>query len=332
MDNSLGISQNIAWPGLYKNNRKLLNQQTILAERTNGSLESEITRNVKNAWYSYLLNRETFRVLKLQDSVYSTFMKKAAARLKAGETSKLEMISATTKYQEVQALMTNAEAELKNSEYTLKQLLNMDGDLNVAKENLIASLSVTTAIDPSANPQAKVELQNIEVANARLAVEKSKSLPEFTLGYYQQLLISGFNPANISRTYSPGTRIAGIQFGIAVPIFNGANRSRINAENIGIQIAKSNLENTRSQVTLAYNRELEHFATFRKLVDYYQSSGLKLADEQSRIAQVSFNLGEIGYMEYIQHISGAIQTKLAYIEALSQLNQSVIQLQYLKGN
>ncbi|MES2827732.1 MAG: CusA/CzcA family heavy metal efflux RND transporter [Bacteroidota bacterium] len=332
MDNSLGISQNIAWPGLYKNNRKLLNQQTILAERTNLSLESEITRNVKNAWYSYLLNRETVRVLKYQDSIYNNFVRKAEIRLKAGETSKLELISATTKFQEVQALKTSAEAELKNSEYTLKQLLNMDGTLMVAEDNLIAAMPVTTTIDPLVNPQTRVELQNIEVASARLAVERSKSLPELIVGYNQQLLISGFNPANISRTYSPGTRIAGIQFGVAVPIFNGANRSRINAEKIGIEIAKSNLENTRSQVSLAYNQELEHYNTFRKLVDYYKSSGLKLADEQSRIAQVSFNLGEIGYMEYIQHIAGAVQTKLAYIEALSQLNQSVIQLQYLKGN
>ncbi|MFA6275637.1 MAG: CusA/CzcA family heavy metal efflux RND transporter [Pedobacter sp.] len=332
MDNSIGISQNIAWPGLYKNNRKLLNQQTILAERTNRSLESEIIRNVKNAWYSYLLNRETMRVLKFQDSIYSNFVKKAEIRLKAGETSKLELISATTKFQEVQALKTNAEAELKNSESTLKQLLNIDGALQVAEENLIATLPVMTMIDPSANLQTRIEMQNIEVANSRLAVERSKSLPELTVGYSQQLVISGFNPANISRTYSPGTRIAGIQLGVSVPIFNGANRSRINAEKIGVEIAKSNLENTQSQIILAYKQELEHYNTFKKLVDYYKSSGLKLADEQSRIAQVSFNLGEIGYIEYIQHISGAVQTKLAYIEALSQLNQSAIQLQYLKGN
>ncbi|PWS28493.1 CusA/CzcA family heavy metal efflux RND transporter [Pedobacter yonginense] len=332
MDNSIGISQNIAWPGLYKNNRKLLNQQTILAERTNRSLESEIIRNVKNAWYSYLLNRETLRVLNFQDSIYTNFVKKAEIRLKTGETSKLELISATSKSQEVRAMRANAEAELKNSESTLKQLLNLGAKLNIAESGLIAPFEVAPSIDPSLNAQSKIELQNIEVAGARLAVERSKSLPEFTVGYSQQLLISGFNPANISRTYSPGTRIAGVQLGIAVPLFNGANRSRINAEKIAVEVARSNYENVQSQISLAYNQELEHYATFRKLVDYYNSSGLKLADEQSRIAQVSFNLGEIGYLEYIQHISGAVQTKLAYIEALSQLNQSAIQLQYLKGN
>lgn len=332
LDNSIGISQNIAWPGLYKNNRRLLNQQTILAERTNSSLSSEIIRNVKIAWYGYLLNRETLRVLKFQDSIYNNFVRKAEIRLKAGETSKLELISATSKSQEVQAMRANAEAELKNSESALKQLLNISTPLIIAESTLIAPFEVAPTVDPSMNVQSKIELQNIEVAGAKLAVERSKSLPEFTVGYSQQLLITGFNPANISRTYSPGTRIAGIQLGIAVPLFNGANRSRINAEKIAIEVAKSNYENIQSQISLAYSQELEHYVTFKKLVDYYNSSGLKLADEQSRIAQVSFNLGEIGYLEYIQHISSAVQTKLAYIEALSQLNQSAIQLHYLKGN
>ncbi|RZJ20503.1 MAG: CusA/CzcA family heavy metal efflux RND transporter [Acinetobacter sp.] len=333
MDNSFGITQNIAWPGLYKNNKKLLNQQTILAERTSGSVQAEVIRNVRMAWYSFLLNRETLRVLNYQDSVYSNFVKKAEIRWKTGETSKLELISATTKFQEVQALKVNAQAELSNSEAVLKQLLNISAPLKIAENSLVMQVVTDMdKVDLSANAQGLVELQNIEVAGARLAIEKSKSLPDFSLGYSQQLIISGFNPAGISRTYSPGTRIAGFQIGVAVPIFNGAGRSRVRAEKIAIEVARSNYESQKSQVGLAYEQEQQHYLTFKKLVDYYTNCGIKLADEQSRIAQVSFNLGEIGYVEYIQHISGSVQTKLAYLEALSQLNQSAIQLQYLKGN
>jgi cobalt-zinc-cadmium resistance protein CzcA len=332
MDNSIGISQNMAWPGLYKNNRKLLNQLTILAERNSQSVEAEIIKNVRLAWFSYILNRETIRVLKYQDSIYGNFVRKAEIRLKAGETSKLELISAHAKFQEVKALSASAEAEWRNSELVLKQLLNMSDALLVADENLTMPSPPITVIDPSTNIKSKIELQNIEVANARLALEKSKSLPELTLGYNQQLVISGFNPANISRTYAPGTRIAGIQVGIAVPLFNSANRSRIKAEKIGIDLARSNYENIQSQLTLAYHQEMENYLKFKKLVGYYTTSGLKLGNEQARIAQVAFQLGEIGYMEYIQHISSSINTKLAYLEALSQLNQSAIQLQYLKGN
>ncbi|MHA4896077.1 CusA/CzcA family heavy metal efflux RND transporter [Pedobacter sp. PWIIR3] len=333
MDNSLGITQNIAWPGLYKNNNKLLVQQTVLAEKTNLSTQADVIRNVRNAWFIYLLNRETMRVLRNQDSIYGTFLKKAELRFKTGETSKLEVISASAKFQEVQALKIKALAELNNSEAALKQLLNFKGPLVVGESSLSLNLDVQNDNNNlSGNTQAIIELQNVKVAGARVSVEKSKSLPEFSLGYSQQLLISGFNPANISRTYAPGTRVAGFQLGIAFPLFNGAGRARIKAEELSVAIAKSNLESVQSQIELAYQQELQHYSTYKTLADYYLNSGLKLAEEQSRIAQVSFNLGEIGYIEYIQHISGAVETKLAYLETLSQLNQSAIQLQYLKGN
>ncbi|WDF57234.1 CusA/CzcA family heavy metal efflux RND transporter [Mucilaginibacter sp. KACC 22063] len=332
MDNAIGITQNIAWPGLYKNQRKLLNQQTVLAERTGDVTRMEITRNVRNAFYAYLLNREMLRILNYQDSIYNGFVKRAEVRLKTGETSNLELFSAKNKYQEVQALKISVQADLKSNELALKQLLNTNEPLVIAESKLPLLLTTSNdTLNTSRNAQVNAELQNIEVANARIAVEKSKGMPDLKFGYNQQLLISGFNPAGIDRSYSPGTRIAGIQLGVALPIFNGANRSRIKAEKISGQIAQANYQNVQSQVRLQYEQEMQQYQKYRQAVEYYTSSGLKQADEQLRITQVSFNLGEIGYIEYIQNISAAVQTKLAYIEAVSRLNQSAIQLQYLRG-
>ncbi|WP_449406800.1 TolC family protein [Mucilaginibacter humi] len=82
MDNAIGITQTIAWPGLYKNQRKLLDQQTLLAERSRHLTRAEITRHVRSAWYAYLLNRETLRILNYQDSVYKGFVKRQRSGLK----------------------------------------------------------------------------------------------------------------------------------------------------------------------------------------------------------------------------------------------------------
>ncbi|WP_316928941.1 TolC family protein [Mucilaginibacter gracilis] len=189
----------------------------------------------------------------------------------------------------------------------------------------------TDSINVANNPQVNVDLQNIEVANARIAVERSKGLPDLTLGYNQQFVIAAFDPANINRGYSPGTRIAGIQVGVALPLFNGANRARVKAERLSAQVAQTNYQLTQSQILLQYQQEWQQYLKFKQSADYYLAGGLKQADEQLRIAQVSFNLGEIGYVEYIQNMSAAVQVKVAYIEALSRLNQSAIQLQFIKG-
>jgi cobalt-zinc-cadmium resistance protein CzcA len=331
MDNSIGITQNIAWPGLYKNQRKLLSQQTLLASSTSNITRAEVIREVREAWYAYLLNQESLRVLNFQDSLYKGFVNKAEVRVKTGETSNLELISARSQFQQVQALKRGVLANLANNESILKQLLNTSAPLVFVQDKPLVFPVSLDSLALSKNAQVSAGLQSAEVARARIAVEKSKGMPDFTLGYSQQLLISGFNPADISRNYFPGTRIAGIQVGVALPIFNRANRARVKSEQLSSEIAQTDLLNTKSRLMMEYSQEVQHYQQYLQAVNYYQDQGLKQADEQLRISQVSFDLGEIGYIEYIQNVSSAVQTRLSYIEALSQLNQSAIQIQFIKG-
>ena len=354
MDNALGITQSFAWPGLYKNQKKLLNQQALLAQQTGNHTRAEVIRSVKLAYYGCLLGREALLILDKQDSIYRNFIKKAELRFKTGETSNLELISARNKFQEVQVLKLTAQADLRSNELVLKQLLHTDEPLILAESKLPILLSDTATVQGqlttgedqltaakgqlttgqdqlSGNAQLKLDRQNIAVADARLKVDKSKAMPDITLGYSQQLVIGSFDPANINRGYFPGTKVAGFQVGLAIPVFNGANRSRIKSERLSGQIAKVNYEQSQSMVMLNYQQELQQYKIYLQALNYYTNGGLQLADEQLRIAQVSFNLGEIGYMEYIQHISAATQNKLAWLDAVNHLNQSAIQLQFLKG-
>jgi cobalt-zinc-cadmium resistance protein CzcA len=332
MDNSIGISQTISWPGLYKNQRMLLAKQTLFASSASKVTQAEIIRDVRNAWYAYLLNMESLKVLNFQDSLFKGFVHKAEVRVKTGETSNLELISARSQFQQTQAAKLGVLASLANNEAALKQLLDTSGRLNILPNTQALILPVSLdSLELSKNAQVAADVQSAEVATARVGVEKSKGMPDLTLGYSQQLLVPGFNPGNISRNYSPGTRIAGVQVGVALPIFNRANRARVKAEQLSAEVAKIDLLNTRSKVQMAYSQEMQQYQQALQAVNYYQNEGLKQADAQLRIAQVSFDLGEIGYMEYIQNVSTAIQTRRDYLEALSQLNQSAIQIQFIKG-
>jgi cobalt-zinc-cadmium resistance protein CzcA len=332
MDNSIGLSQTIAWPGLYKNQRQLLAKQTQLASSTSKITQAEVIRQVRSAWYAYLLNQQALDVLNFQDSVFKGFVHKAEIRVKTGETSALELISARNQFQQIQAQKLEVMTSLANNESALKQLLNTSTSLVIVQDQQPLVLPVALdSLELSNNAQVGADLQNAEVAKARILVEKSKGLPDLTLGYSQQLIVSAFNPANINRSYSPGTRIAGIQVGVALPIFNGANRARVKSEQLSSQIAQTDLLNTKSRIRMEYNQQVREYEQHLQAVNYYQNQGLKQADEQLRIAQVSFDLGEIGYLEYIQNISAAVQSRLSYIEALSELNQSAIQIQFIKG-
>ncbi|WP_316792364.1 CusA/CzcA family heavy metal efflux RND transporter [Pedobacter frigoris] len=330
-DNSVGISQSFAWPGLYKNQKKLFVAQTSLAEKIGGYTQSEVIRETRLAYYEYLFGLQTLKVLALQDSIYSNFIKKSELRYKVGETSNLELITAKNKYQEVQAMRQSAAAELAIQQLNLQQLLNVKEAVVPGEQTLIV-LPLNDGGIPDRNLLSSVYQQQIEVAKAKIDVETAKFMPDFTLGYAQQLVIKSFDPANLNRGYTPGTRIAGVQFGIGIPIFNGAGRARVNSEKLAVQIAETEYLRMQNQLNVKQQQEMQNYLKHKSMTDYFTSGGLKQADEQLRIAQVSYDLGEIGYIEFIQNMALAVQSKLNYLETVRQLNQSVIQLQFLKGN
>jgi cobalt-zinc-cadmium resistance protein CzcA len=332
IDNSLGITQSFALPGLYKSQKQVFRQQTLLSEKAKAITEAELTRNVKAAYYNYLYGREKIRLLNYLDSIYADFARKADIRQKTGETSNLEKITAQNKYQEVQLLKKEAEADIKLYELALQQLMNTTQSL-LLQEDILVPISPVSAIDTSAiiNPTLDYYAQNINLANSRTKLEKAKMLPEITLGYRHQLVISGFDPAKINRGYFPGTRIGGLELGVGVPLFSGAYRARIKAEKIAGSIAQSQLLNAELQLKTKLQQGYQEYLKYSQSLQYYKLSGLNLADEQIRVAQFAFSKGEIGYIEFIQNLSIAIQSKLNYLNTVNLYNQSVINLNYLQG-
>ena len=334
IDNALGITQSFALPGLYKNQKNVFRQQTLLAEKTRKLTETEVIRDVKTAWYNYVYGTAKIKVLNYLDSIYQDFSRKAEVRQRTGETSNLERLTAQNKYQEIQLMRKEAQAELNIYELSLQQLINTEGTITIAEDSLhpIPFLAAADTAATGQHPLLDYYDQSIRLAGSKVKLERARMLPEITLGYNHQLIIGGFNPANIERKYFPGTRIAGFQVGLGLPLFMGSYKAKVNAEKIGVAVAQSRLDATRQQLDIQWRQQYREYLKYRQSVDYYLSSGLRLADEQIRVAQFAFSKGEIGYVEFIQNLSLAIQTKLNYLAALNQQNNVVIKLQYLQGD
>src|SRR5690606_16459537 len=113
--------------------------------------------------------------------------------------------------------------------------------------------------DSSKSPFLDYYRQQIALSDANLELEKSKALPDFTLGYNHQFVVKSFDPANINREYFPGTRMAGLQLGISVPIFNRAGRARISAEKISVQIAELNFQEVSTRFKIEYEQSMQEY-------------------------------------------------------------------------
>ena len=330
--NSIGIVQPFSLPIVYRNQAKLLNAQTQLAKTERAITLFDITRQVKSAYINFQFNYEKIKLFIALDSIYSKFRQRAELRQQVGETSNLEKYAAQNKYYEIQLQIKQAEIDLKTAQLTLQKLLNTSDNLEPVDTLLIKIPSdFLNDTSLSNHPQTAYYRQQLNIANAELLLERSKRLPDFDVGYYHQFLVPGFNPAKIQRDYTPNTRIGGFQIGTTVPLFSRAQKARINAAKINIQLVQTQAQAARIGLQTQYLTQYNEYLKQKEGLHYYEQIGLKQADEIIRISQISYKLGEIGYVEYIQNLTMAFDTKLKYLEALNLYNQAIIELNYVSG-
>lgn len=331
IDNSIGISQTFAFPTVYSAQKKVLRAQTALSEKVQAITGFELEKQVTMVYYQLVYAHQKHKQLQSQDSLYKQFSDRAALRYKTGETSYLEQLSAINAYKETTLAGQQAAADVLIARRELQQLLASTELPDIIDEPLgkITIGKVTDTADLAQHPQLAYYKQRSTLADAQLKAEQSKYLPDLKLGYSQQLLVGPFNPANIDRSYSPGTRIGGFQIGVAVPLFFGAQRSRVRAARVGQQIAGAEQQNAASLLNKQYNQQQQELEKYRAALNYYDESGLKQAAEQVRIARFAYSKGEIGYVEFIQNMSQALSIRLNYLSALRDYNQSAIELNYL---
>ena len=317
IDKKIGITQSFEFPTVYTSQGKMLKQETLLAEKSKNITQNEIVRNVSETYYNMLHALQTVNLLRQQDSIYADFSQKATVRYNTGESSQLEKMNAENKYQENRLQLKQALSDLASRQLEMQKLLNTNESI-LPQENELQKLPDLMSADTasvSANPLIGYFDQQLNVNTAQANVEKNKLLPDIFGGYY-----------------FTDTKVPGFQVGISVPLFFGAQRSKIKAANIrSTQIGMEKQQAVQS-LQNAYAVQYNEYLKAKESLTYYETAGVTQANDMVRVANASYRIGEIGYMEYIQNLQTAIGIKLQYAEAVNRFNQSIILLNYLKGN
>ncbi len=334
IDNSLSIAQTISFPTVYAMHTKVLRQQTALSEKSASVTRVELIKDVKLAYYNLLYSIERHRLLSFQDSIYANFAERATVRYQTGETSNLEKLSAINRSKEVQLLKQQAEADLHIYQQELQKLLNTN-EVMVPQDTDLPKLTLDLLPDTSAiaqNPLLNFHRQKTSVTASQLKLEKNKFMPDLTVGFNRQALLSAYNPADITRSYFPGTRSGGFEVGLAIPLFFNVQQGRIQAAKINNEKSYAELQNTSNILKSTYNQQLQQLQKLQNTLLYFETSGLQQADELLSIAAFAYSKGEIGYVEFIQNTSQAVQSKLLYIDTVNNYNQTIINIEYITGS
>ncbi|MGL6267267.1 MAG: TolC family protein, partial [Chitinophagaceae bacterium] len=330
-DTRFFVSQGFQMPSVYRRQKDFfranIDANTSLLALREKDLEKEIRLNY--FLLEGLLERDS--LLQFLDSVYSRFATGAELRLKTGETGILEKTTAEAIVQQLQLQRKLLLADFQVQQHRLGILLSSE-DLWIPMELNIADAGlkyIDTAV-LSAHPMVQVWEGQRKLIQTQIAVDRSRMSPEFSIGYSNLSIIGYQSDDGVNQKfYSAGDRFNIYQFGLGLPLFNGATKSRIKAAQISADVNQIEKENAYRQVSgqlkIWQSEYLKHF----EAVKYYRDTGLMHADLIIKNAGKSFQSGDLSYMEWTLLMNQAVQIKLTYLEALQSLRQTQAELIYL---
>jgi cobalt-zinc-cadmium resistance protein CzcA len=174
--------------------------------------------------------------------------------------------------------------------------------------------------DIESNPWIQLLKMQNNYSEAILRIEKNKMLPDFSLNYF----IGNNNYAD-ARSYQ------GFQVGMAIPLFFGSQKARIESGKISLNAQQLMTEN---QIIALKNKNAGYKRDelkYREAIEFFNNSGKSLYDEIIRAALKSYQSGEIDLFKFTNSYENALQIKLDYLDNVFRYNSIIVEQKYLEN-
>ncbi len=320
---TVGVLQSFEFPSVYVKQGQLAKQQTVLAEKGKTLTEAEVKQQVKSAYLSLQFANQILQQLKKQDSIYFSIADAAERQFTAGQIDFVAKTFAATQYGEVHNQYVQAQTD---AQIALQQLQLYTGVAdNIATTPFSkgsATFLITGITTDSATivgtPFIQYYTQTQSVAKKSLALEKNKALPGFSFGYMNQGLKNTEIPLRL-------------RAGINIPIWFWQYSAAIKASKTNLQITQQNTLAQQQNLTAKMQQAKGDAIKYQTSLAYYETTGLKQADDLITSSGRIFSAGQTDYIAYLRTLSDAYNIQVKYLETLRSYNQSIININYLNG-
>jgi len=326
-DNSFAVSQSFNFPTVYSNQKKLLTEEWKNSVLNSSLKEADTKKMVRQVFYTYLYLKEKEKLLYKNDSIYSGFLVKANLRFSNGESNVLEKTTAETQRGTIAIQLKQLEQDIEIIKLQFKLLLNSTTNFipNEPSVKIDFDLSNDSNL-VNQHPFLKIIEQQKKMSILNSKLEKSKLMPDLSIGYYN-MTMKGAGADN--KYYNSSTRFQSVQVGVGIPLFFGSHKAKINASKINQHISENTYLLERNNLQLGYKSVMGQYQTNLETVNYFEKTALKNASLIFETANKQFVNGELNYLEWVMLTNQAISIQSNYLDAIKNLNESIIQINYL---
>ena len=328
-ENGVFFGQEFDFPTLYLARHKSLEARRALEADRFGALLAEVRGQVGSIFYSLLYSRELLRLNASLDSLYGEFCRVASVRLEQGDVGPLELMNARRLREKNEM---ERQAELSRYQSLLRDLQRVTGCVSLPEPADVPFgpiVSTVADFDFATSSRGRVAAGELAVAEREYAEARNEFLPGIRLGATVQALIRSFNPYNVERLPFAKGNFMGFEVGVTVPLFFGAQSARLKAADAQRRISLLDMQSAEVEASSEILKLRSLLSSDAARLEYYRSTALPQAREIRRVATVSYEFGDISYIEYISNMETAAAVFREYASCVDSYNQTLLRLESL---
>ncbi|WP_315816204.1 TolC family protein [Paraflavitalea speifideaquila] len=153
-------------------------------------------------------------------------------------------------------------------------------------------------------------------------------MPSFTAGYNNTSIIGWQTTKEHQELYFAGSkRFSSANIGIGIPIFSGAQRSRIKAADIQVSQRIQETAAAAQQLQASLHAATQVYLQRNQLVFEYQQQLLPNATTIIHTATQRLQASETGYLDWVILVNQALQLRSDYFNAIQQRNEAAFEIE-----
>ena len=325
-DVMIQVTQNFNPIGSISANKKAFQAQEMSAEANLNYQKNVLKNQISQLYYKFVFFSQKNLLLQKQDSLWKTVEKITSAQTQAGQTNKMELLTAQNQRLQLLQQKSINENDLKMTFHDLQKLaqnelsfLEIDNQ-NQKIENINKVTSNLTLSDSSvSNSMINYFESQTNLAQTQIAVERSKAMPELHLGYSSPTFDGEVGIYNA------------FQAGFSVPLVWREYNSKIQVAKIKEVQAQNELAYQKNAISEEKKAVLMKLQNLQTVLQSYQTQQLPQAEELTNLAQIRYKEGEISVLQLVQIQQQTLQTSLSYLETIENFNSTLAMWEFLNN-
>ena len=320
----LFVVQEIDFPINYYFRHKLLNADIQREIVQLEEVKRELSFQVKEAYFNLLMQNKLLLLAQKILRLSQDFYEKAKRNYELGESDRLTMLKAKVNFGTAQKRANAAQKDVETGISKLKEVLGLK-DHEIISIVLPDSLPETTAT--VSHEMLKRSLQNhpaLRAAqisqNAALNAKRlayGKFLPQLSMSYFRQ---------EIDKNDFWGGEVS-----LSIPLWFMGQKGQIQQKKAEQGMADYFYFAEQLRLQREFDHAIAQIEKAANEVKLFQTELLNEAEEVFRIAQQSYTVGEIGYLQFIDAQQTLIQTREGYLQSLFNYQVEKAHLTKLTG-